>query len=296
MQGKDWTGTTFGNEWMHKWLIRCLRFIDVRLLYAFASVFIVPICIIVRPGGHIIYHYFRRRQYSRPSALWKTYINHCLFAQTVIDKFAMYAGKQFRIEIEGYEKFLSLESKEDSFMLLSSHIGNYEIAGYTLVSDNKPLNALVFADEKVSVMQNRESMFQKTNIKLIPIRQDMSHLFEINRALQDGETISIPADRISGSNKTIEKQFLGAPAGFPFGPFNIAVLKGLDVLAVNVMKASMGTYKIHVTPLYYDKTESKKKQIDELSDRYVKELERLLHLYPEQWYNYFDFWKDGNKH
>lgn len=287
----NWAGTTYGNEWMHRWLICILRYIDTRILYLFVAVFIIPVCLILNPSRGIAYRYFRRRiGYGRLKSAWKTYTNHCLFGQVVIDKFAMYAGKKFNIQIEGKEHLDEFSSQRDGFLLLSAHIGNYEIAGYSLVSKDKRLNALVFAGEKESVMKNRDKMFADTNIKMIGISPDMSHLFEIDRALADGEIVSMPADRINGSKKYIEHDFLGETAKFPLGPFSLATMRGLDVLAVNVMKSSLGSYMIYVTSLSYDKAATSQEQIRQLSQAYVSELEKLVRQYPTQWYNYFEFW------
>jgi len=288
----EWAGTTFGNRWMHKGLICMLRWADVRLFYAFTAVFIVPVCLVLNESRSIIYRYFRQRHgYGVWRAAWKTYVNHCLFSQVVIDRFAMFAGKKFHVEMEGYDHFLQLAKQEAGFIQLSSHIGNYEIAGYTLVAQHKPFNALVYYGEKQSVMEGREQMFAGTNIKMIPVSHDMSHLFMIDNALENGETVSLPADRIFGSQKFITVPFLGKPADFPLGPFSVATMRGLDTLAVNVMKTSSKSYKIYVTPLPYSKDAPRKQQMEELASAYVKELERMVKLYPEQWYNFFEFWK-----
>lgn len=295
MAEQEWAGTTYGNAWMHKWLIRMLRHIDVRILYLFVAIFVIPVCLVLNPSRGIAYRYFRRRiGYGRLKSAWKTYVNHCLFGQVVVDKFAMYAGKQFDVEIENYNEFTTRASrKEEGFVQLSAHIGSYEIAGYTLAVEGKSFNALVFAGEKASVMQNRDKMFAGTNIKMIAIQQDMSHLFEIDKALTDGGIVSMPADRINGSQKCIEHDFLGAKAKFPLGPFSVATMRGLDVLAVNVMKDSLTSYKIYVTPLAYDKEASRQEQIRQLSSAYVAELEKRVRQYPTQWYNYFEFWQEG---
>lgn len=295
MAEQKWAGTTYGNEWMHKWLIRMLRYIDVRILYIFVAVFIIPVCLVLNPSRGIAYRYFRQRiGYGRLKSAWKTYVNHCLFGQVVVDKFAMYAGKKFKVEIENYNEFLErAANKEEGFVQLSAHIGNYEIAGYTLPVEGKRFNALVFAGEKASVMRNRDKMFASTNISMIAIQPDMSHLFEIDEALSDGGIVSMPADRINGSPKFIDHDFLGAKAKFPLGPFSVATMRGLDVLAVNVMKASLKRYKIYVTPLLYDKTVARQEQIKQLSSAYVAELEKRVRQYPEQWYNYFEFWQEG---
>ena len=289
----NWPGTTYGNEWMHKWLIRLLRYIDTRVLYLFVAAFIIPVCLLLNPSRGFAYRYFRKRiGYGRMRSAWKTYVNHCHFGQVVIDKFAMYAGKRFNIEIENEQSFLDLAAQEAGFVQLSAHIGNYEIAGYSLVAESKRFNALVFAGEKASVMRNRDKMFAGTNISMIAIQEDMSHLFEIDDALTKGEIVSMPADRIFGSQKYIEHNFLGAKARFPLGPFSVATMRSLDVLAVNVMKTSLKGYKIFVTPLPYDKAASRQQQIRQLSSAYVAELEKRVREYPTQWYNYFEFWND----
>ncbi len=289
-QEKKWQGTTFGNGFMHRVLIALLRTVDIRFIYFFAYVFVLPPCLF-RPGFRHAYHFFRDRLgCSGIRSVWYACKNHCMFVQVVIDKFAMYAGKHFDLELEGYDHFLRLADGEAGFVQLSSHVGNYEIAGYSLVAEKKRFNALVFSGEKEEIMHNRERLFSSSNIHMIPVRQDMSHLFEINSALSNGETVSIPADRIWGSNKYVTKTFLGKEAHFPVGPFRVIALLGVEALVVHVMKTSYNCYKTFVTPIPYDKEAPRASQIAQLSDGYVKEMERILKMYPTQWYNYFDFW------
>ena len=292
MEQKQWAGSTYGSGWMHRCLIRSLRFIDVRFLYLFSAIFVIPVCLVLNESRKTAYHYFRRiLGYGRCKAAWSVYVNHCFFGQVVIDKFAMYAGKKFDVEVDGMHHFNELASRDEGFLHLSSHIGNYEIAGYTLVSERKTINAVVYAHEKATVMENRNSMFVKTNIRMITLKEDMSHLFEIDEAVCGGDIVSFPTDRFMGQAKCVECDFLGRPAKFPQGPFSVAAMRGLDVLAVNVMKTGAKKYHIYVTPLHYDKQQPRKEQIRQLSQAYVTELEKRVLQYPTQWYNFFDFWK-----
>ncbi len=290
MAEKKWEGTTYGNSRMHRWLIVLLRWLPIRLIYFLAYLFAVPPTL-TKPGFRHAMRFFRTNfGCSAPKAFFLALRNHCLFAQAVIDKFAMYAGKHFEIELEGYDNFLRLAAEPDGFVQLSSHIGNYEIAGYSLVAETKRFNALVFFGEKEEVMSNRARMFEHANIHMIPIKPDMSHLFEINSALANGETVSIPADRIWGSQKFVSRSFLGREAHLPMGPFQVVALRCVEALVVHVVKSAAKRYKIFVTPIEYDKQAPKKEQIEQISAAYVAEMERVVKLYPTQWYNYFDFW------
>ena len=290
MADRQWAGSTFGNGWMHGSLVRCLRVIDTRVFYLFSAVFIIPFCVVFNRSGRISYRFFRERLgYGRCRACRSVYVNHYRFAQAVIDKFAMYAGRRFDVEVEGLEFFNARAAGGEGFIHMSSHIGNYEIAGYTLPSDKKAINAVVFADEKASVMAGRSDMFGKTNVRMITLKRDMSHLYDIDNALCNGEIVSFPTDRFI-DGKFLECEFLGGKAKFPMGPFSVATMRGLDVLAVNVMKESARRYRIYVTPLDYDRTLPRKGQMEQLLRAYVAELERMVRRYPVQWFNFYDFW------
>lgn len=288
----NWVGTTYGNGWMHKWLVRFLKVINVRLLYIFAFVFIVPPTMIINSEARkVIYRFYRERfGYGRLKSYWMTYKNHCAFSQVVIDKFAMYAGKKFNITIDGYDQFLLLSEQIPGFVQLSSHIGNYEIAGYSLVAKKKRFNALVFGGEKESVMANRSKMFKDNNIRMIPMMADMSHLFVIDQALSDGEILSMPADRVFGSQKSFSIDFFCARARFPQGPFLLAAMRDVPMLFVSVMKTSATKYHILVHKIECKVKGSTRIKAADLANQYVVLLEETVKQYPAQWYNYFDFW------
>ena len=291
MSGRRWIGSTYGNGWMHRQLIRILRFTDVRVLYVFSELFVVPFCILFNPSGRISYSFYRKRlQKSFWRSCWLSYRNHCMFSRIIIDRFAMYAGKSFDVSMDGNDFFRELEAKDEGFVQLSSHIGNYEMAGYSLKSERKMIRPIVYSFEKASVMNNRNSMFAKTNVRMITLQADMSHLFEIDEALCRGDIISFPTDRHMEGARCIRRTFLGAGADFPQGPFSVATARGVDVLAVNVMKEGWNKYRIYLTPLPYDKTASRKEQVEQLSRAYVAELEKRVRQYPAQWFNFYDFW------
>ena len=177
-------------------------------------------------------------------------------------------------------------------MILSSHTGNYEIAGYTLSARLKRLNALVYSGEAITIMQNRKKELEKNNIAMIPVSDDMSHLFMMNNALDNGEILSIPADRILGSPRYLKCDFMGAKAKFPLGPFALAVQRGLPVLAVQVMKDSVKRYRIIIAEIAPSSDAVKPKdKMQSLAQAYARNLEATLKRYPHQWFNYYDFWK-----
>lgn len=289
----NWAGTTYGNGWMHRWLVRMLRVVDVRVLYAFAFIFAVPPTLLINGRARrAIYSFMRRGQgFGRLKSAWMTLANHCAFATVVIDKFAMYAGRRFDIRIDGYDRFKQLADGQEGFVQLSSHIGCYEIAGYSLHTGSKPMNALVFAGEKATVMQERARLFGGNNIRMVPMMPDMSHLFTIDQALSRGEIISMPADRVFGSQKTFECRLLNGRADLPQGPFMLAALRQVPMLFVAVMKTGATRYHITVTRIDQPDQPSPRQRAAVMAQRYARLLEDTLRKHPCQWYNYFDYLK-----
>ena len=235
------------------------------------------------------YGFYRKRLGYGP---WKSfvhvYLNEYSFGQVVLDRFAAYAGKVFRMNVPRMDLFDGLCAGKEGFVQLSSHVGNYEMVGYTLKSP-KRLNALVFGGETATVMQNRAQLFGQTNVRMVPVAEDLSHIFTLNNALADGEIASLPGDRVFGSQKTVECLFFGEKAKFPAGPFILAVQRQVPVLTVFVMKAREYKVMLEVEPAPEQGT--KQERIQTLADAYARRLEEVVRLYPDQWYNFYDFWK-----
>ena len=141
-------------------------------------------------------------------------------------------------------------------------------------------------------MDERGKQFVDKQIRMIPVKADLSHLFAVNCALDAGEIVSMPADRLHGSQKSVGCRFLGGMTQFPLGPFATAVQKEVPVLAVAVMKDGARRYRAYVRPLAVDTTLPRRKQMEMLAQAFAAQLEEVVRLYPHQWYNYYDFWDE----
>ena len=177
--------------------------------------------------------------------------------------------------------------------IVSAHIGNYEISGYMLQSDTKRLNALVYSSETEIVTENRTKLMGGNNIRLIPVRDDMSHIFEVSTALQNGDIISSVVDRINGSGKSLECHFLNGVADFPIGLFALAASFDVEVLAVFTLKVAANKYKTIIRRIdtATETSLSKRQKIEKMTHCYISHIEDILHQYPEQWFNFYEFWK-----
>lgn len=291
LQHNDWSGKTDGQPWMQRSLITVMRWLPLWMLYS-AMALVVPFYMLFGKSFKPTYRFYREGfAYGRWKSFWMVLANHFRFGQVVLDRFAAFAGKQYTYKVEGQVLSDELELRPEGFVQLSSHVGNYEMSGYSVISKHKRFHILAFAGETETVMANREREFEKHNVDMILVKDDLSHLFTLNTALDNGDIVSMMADRILGSQKTIECQFLSKKALFPMGPFSIVVTKNVPVLVVFVMKEGMKKYRICIRRLTNDTNADKPTQIAQMAQRFATMLEEVIREYPTQWFNYFYFFK-----
>jgi predicted LPLAT superfamily acyltransferase len=175
--------------------------------------------------------------------------------------------------------------------LLTTHIGNWEAASHLLTDIDAPINVVIFDGENESIKEYLESVMGKSAINYIVLNDDMSHIFEISEAFLNGEIVCMPADRFLEGNKTITANFLGAEAKFPAGPFMLASRFKVPVAFVCAVKEKKFHYHFFASEvkeyLYLDKEAI----AQEIFADFAKYFEIKVKKYPEQWYNYYDFWQ-----
>ena len=280
---------------MHKTLIKLLKVVDIRVFYVFMYVFVIPFTLVFSNGSRLTFQYFRRRRgYGFWKSLWSTYRNHCIFGETVIDKFAMYAGHKFKVAFKDEGKYRAMTEGPDAFLPLSAHIGCSEILGYSY-HVSKPCNVLVFGGEKQSLMGYRSSSFNEMNVNMSPVGVETTHSEDIVEAFERGEIVIAFADRLMNPKQVITSTIHGCGVRLAKGPFSMAVTRGIDVVVVNALKEKDGSYSAFFKQLTYAKTLPASQQRQQLADAYTAEIERLLEMYPMQWFNYFDLWTDNDQ-
>jgi predicted LPLAT superfamily acyltransferase len=305
---KEWTGVTGGNTLGQKALLFLFYLSNVTVGY-FILIWVVPFYMLFGTGYLHIFKYFRNHHnYTPIKAFIKTYVNHFIFGQCMLDRFAVFAGRNnfFTMEATGNEEFFRLLEGEKGFIIASSHLGNFELCGYMLKQDKKMINALAFGGETKEIMKNRAKWFAVNNVNIIPVFEDMSHLFALNKVLTNGEIVSVSCDRSIGFGKSIECDFLSGKVDFPTGTFSLAVHFDIPVLSVFVIKESVSNYHVYVKPITISESPevdikesdnlkcnkiAKQEKAERLTQEFVKELETMVRKNPEQWFNYYKFWK-----
>ncbi|MET2985368.1 LpxL/LpxP family acyltransferase [Aureibaculum conchae] len=245
-------------------------------------------------GTKSSYYYFRKRlSYSKLKSVFSVYQSYYKFGQTIIDKVAIRSGlrNKFTYDFDGIDKLRELIANKKGGILISAHVGNFEIADFFLkeVDFNAQINIVTTDQEHSDIKEYLESVSQKSSVKLILIKEDLSHIFDINTALANNELICFTGDRYFQGTRFLEEELLGENAKFPAGPFLLASRLKVPVAFVYVMKETNKHYH-----LFTRLARAKQRDAQGLLQNYTQSIEWILNQYPLQWFNYFDFWEDTN--
>jgi predicted LPLAT superfamily acyltransferase len=295
---KRWRGKTGGGSFGQGALYYYFKHGNVCLIYAIMG--IVVLFYLVAHGNETvnIYRYFRKRhRYGRVKSVVSVYLNHYLFGKTIIDKFVLFAGrkKEYSIDPENIELFDEVAGDPSKgAILVHAHVGCSEIIGYILSQPYKIIHALVFGGEAIKMQQYRQTILSEQNVRMIPVVDGFSHIFDVINALKNNELISVSADRVYDGSKNMTVNFLGGKASFPVNPFHLAAKMKIPVLAFFVMQTGYKKYKCHVVRVSNEdwNTLPTSRQATKLTENFVSELEKIIKRYPLQWYNFHSFWEN----
>ena len=261
------------------------------LLYFVASYYFF----FLKKSNKAIFYYFNQRLgYSNFKSKKMVFKSYYTFGQTIIDKISISAGmrNKFTYEFDGIEILKNLLAEKKGGVLISAHVGNFEIAEHFLgdIDVDFQINLVTTDLEHSDIKKYLETVTQKPTVKFIIIKDDLSHIFEINAALANNELVCFTGDRYFEGTKSLTEKILGQEANFPAGPFLIASRLKVPVVFVYVMKESNLHYHLYAR-------EAAVKHRDEkgLLKAYIESVENILQRYPLQWFNYFDFWNNNKE-
>lgn len=286
-----WKGKTQGSVLGYKIFVYILKNLGLQVAYFMLRFVILYYLIFSVKSTKAIFSLFRNRlKYSLVSSLSKVYSTYFIFGQTLIDKIAMMGGldNKFSIDHEGVDHLQDIASGNTGGIFISGHLGNYEMAGHLLKRLNTTINIVMYDAEHEKIKDYLSEIYGERPVNIIPVKPEgMDHIFEINNALRRKEIVCMHGDRFPPGSKTTICDFLGKEAHFPIGPFLLIEKLKVPYSYVFAVKESDTHYHFFASP---PKIAESMSASDILSE-YVLHLETMVVKYPEQWFNFYDFWQ-----
>ena len=290
----DWEGKSKGGKTGYGIFIFILKKIGVLPAYLLLILVSAYYYLFSWKSSKALWYYFRKRlRFSVSTSLVKLYSNYFWFGQAIIDRIVVMSEikNRFTFNFDGEHHLHEMVKNGKGGLLLSAHLGNWEIAGHLLKRLNTRINIVMFDGEHQQLKQYLENTTGQRNANIIVIKDNISHIYEIMEALNKNELVCMHADRFLPGNKTLSIDFLGAKAKFPQGPFALATKLDVPVSFVFAMKESLSHYHFFATPgTIYKRKENTSP--DYVLQKFAEAMTEKIKRYPSQWYNYYDFWKE----
>ncbi|NMC38069.1 MAG: lipid A biosynthesis acyltransferase [Bacteroidales bacterium] len=294
----DWKGKTRGGLTGYKIFVTVLKYSGLPLAY-FILYFVALYFLFASLFSSIhTYRFYRKRLgYGILRSVICIYRNYYAFGQVLLDKTAVLAGfkSKFTFTFDGEDFLRKMVEEGTGGLLISAHIGNFEMAG-NMLERLRTKVSIVMVDAEHEKIKDYLSSVTRKNYNIIVIREDNSHIYELSRAFEEKQIVCIHGDRYVGGSKTIPSIFLGEKAFFPAGPFYLAMKFNVPVSFVFAMKESRQHYHFYATPPEKYELPGNQQKRDQMIlnilKEYIYQLEKMIRKYPLQWFNYYNFWAD----
>jgi len=272
---------------------------------------------VARLAGDAVYFTLKRhsanavsnmRRVLGPDAPWQA-VKHTArrsfrnYAKTIVDffRYPYMEGEDVRVAVPlryGIEHLLEAYKRGKGVLLVTGHVGNWDLAGAVLMSYGLPVSAVAdsFEPERLDDLINGSR--ERKGMKIIKL--DTSSLRGIFTALKKGETVSIMIDKPEDEEDGVAVQFFGETAYMPAGPAAIALKTGAAVVIGYCMRRPGDkTFFGAVEPaLNYEQhlTGDKQRDIQMITQMIVNTMEDVIRRHPDQWYMFREMWPRTDEH
>lgn len=223
-------------------------------------------------------------------------------ARGVFKNFAKYLVDFFRftrIDKEYIDRYIGLEGLErvdaaltrgKGAILLSAHIGNWELGAAALSLSGYPISAVVLTHQNKKI--NDFFTRQRMRGKMRPIEIGAT-LRACYRTLKGNGLLALLGDRDFTKNG-LRIEFFGKIALIPKGPAVFAYREGAAILPTFMVREPDDTFRLFIDePIYADPRKDEASAIAGLMKQYLASIESCVRKYPSQWYIFRDLWEQN---
>ncbi len=186
------------------------------------------------------------------------------------------------VHFDGEENLIKALSMQKGVILLTAHLGNWELGGIFFGAYGLKVNVVTLPDEDTEIDSNRNSYRKNYGIKTITVGDTPFSTINLVNALGNNELVAMLIDRYSNDKDSITLDFFDRPEQFPKGPFILSRITGAPIIVAFVVKED-GAYKgIIEKPFLIENRDDETAS----AEKVVRIFERYIVQYSEQWYDF----------
>lgn len=191
-------------------------------------------------------------------------------------------GLQKLVEtVEGWGEIEKVMSKGKGAVLVTGHIGNWELAGAYVAARGVPLDAIVrgMANPLFDAYINHTR-----EVMGMTVVHDSEAVRRTPRSLRGGRAVAFVADQgVLGLASTFVP-FFGRPAKTPRGAAVFALRFDVPVVFVVALRKPNGRYRIVIERIEAPQTGDRDRDVDAIVGRFTQHLEKWVRAVPAQYF------------
>jgi predicted LPLAT superfamily acyltransferase len=221
--------------------------------------------------------------------------------RVLIDRHCMvHRPDLFQTAFHGYQQIKEMvEQSDQGFILLMSHTGNWQAILPAIEHLRRPVCLLMRPEDNPAVVEALRLNYGEENIKIVSPEQFLGGVVELMQLIQQGCLVSMMGDRCYDFN-SIDVDYLGDRAAFPYGAFAIAAAAACPVLTLMSSRRDTYHYDIEVGSCFtpqYENRRDKNKSLRKWTQDYAAQLEIYVMKHPYQCFLFHDVWsRTPSKH
>ncbi|MBI2885060.1 MAG: lysophospholipid acyltransferase family protein [Candidatus Omnitrophica bacterium] len=206
------------------------------------------------------------------------------FARYLVEFFRAFAAAPPSVIIDGREHLESVARTGHGGIVLSAHLGNWELGGMLLSRMGLPFSAVALRHRSLWVNRFFDRQRTREGIFVIPLGPSATR--ECLARIRHGGFVAILGDREFGSNG-IPVRFLGRRVPLPRGPALLSLRTGAPVIPVLMIREGQWRFRLVIAPPIWPTaapaSAGPAALAAALTQEYAGAIERYIRRFPTQW-------------
>ena len=213
------------------------------------------------------------------------------FAKYLVDFFRFdKLDKEFikkNIHIENFHYFDKAISMGKGVIVLTAHLGNWELGGVVIGLSGYPFWAVALPHKDKRVDNFFNSKRESKGVKVIPLGKAVRACLNV---LAKNGMVALVGDR-DFTERGIVMDFFGRKAFLPEGPAAFSLKTGAVIVPGFMLRNKDDSFTLRIEkPIEFRPSGDKEKDLRELIPLYKRIMEDYIRRYPDQWYQFRRFW------
>lgn len=297
---RAWTARSIGSAFQHRIYYALIR-LGGRRVATFILVFVVAWYVLFYPSVRKRCSYYLERRFPG-SGLFRTLLNsyRLSFAlgKVLVDRavLGILGPEKLKCSLSERERLQDLLAEGHGLILVTSHVGCWQLGMGSLDKLNAPINLLIHREEGDVDRHFYEHGDQAPPYRIIDPMGYLGSTLEMLQVLKKQEVLCIMGDRaMGGKGSTIAVDFLGGGVHLPFSPYKLASATGAPIAVVFSIQTGPASFALRVVRVIRvpENLGRAASAFRPYAEQYVEALEEFVQEFPFQFFNFFDMWTES---